>query len=92
MIHILDPYEYRPFQTSIALLKAVMESFEEGFSWREPPYEYEFDRPPIDLIFGDSSIRMALEGGSAVDELLDGCSQGLEAFLEVRRPYLGYEE
>jgi len=35
---------------------------------------------------------MALEGGSAVDELLDGCSQGLEAFLEVRRPYLGYEE
>ena len=92
MIHVLNPYEYRPFQTSIALLKAVMEAFGEDFSWREPPYEYEFDRPPIDLIFGDSSIRLALEGGMDVDELLDDCAQGLEAFLEVRRPYLGYED
>ena len=90
MIHVLNPHEYRPFQTSIALLKTIMEAFGEDFSWREPPYEYEFDRPPIDLIFGDSSIRIALEGGIGIEELLDYCAEGLDAFLELRRPYLGY--
>ena len=92
MIHVLDPYEYRPFRTSLALLKAAMEAFGEYFLWRKPPYEYEFDRLPIDLILGDSAIRMALESGMGVEEMLEGCSQELEEFLEVRRPYLGYEE
>jgi uncharacterized protein YbbC (DUF1343 family) len=91
MIHVLDPAVYRPFRTSLALLKAVMENFGEQFSWREPPYEYEFDRLPIDLICGDSSLRMALENGAGVEEILEGCSRGLAEFLEFRRPYLLYE-
>jgi uncharacterized protein YbbC (DUF1343 family) len=92
MIHVLEPYVYRPFRTSLALLKAVMETFGEHFSWREPPYEYDFDRLPIDLISGDSSIRMALEADMDLEDILQGCSRGLEEFLELRRPYLMYEE
>jgi len=92
MIHVLDPSVYRPFRTSLALLKEVMEIFGEYFAWREPPYEYEFDRLPIDLLFGDSSLRRALESGIEVEAILEGFSQGLDEFLELRRPYLLYEE
>jgi len=92
MIHVLDPLVYRPFQTSIALLKAVIDAFGEDFSWREPPYEYEFHKLPIDLIFGDSSIRVGLESGMSVDAILEDCSQGREEFLKFRKPYLIYEE
>jgi len=92
MIHVLDPLVYRPFQTSIALLKAVIDAFGEDFSWREPPYEYEFHKLPIDLIFGDSSIRVGLESGMSVDAILEDCSQGRKEFLKFRKPYLIYEE
>jgi uncharacterized protein YbbC (DUF1343 family) len=92
MIHVLDPSAYRPFQTSLALLKAVTEIFGDHFSWREPPYEYEFDRLPIDLIFGDSSVRKALESGMELEAIFEGFSQGIEEFLKLRRPYLLYEE
>jgi len=92
MIHVLDASEYRPFRTSLALLKAVMDIFGEEFCWKEPPYEYEFNRLPIDLIFGDSSIRMSLEKGMDVEEILEGCYQELKEFLELRRPYLLYKE
>jgi len=92
MIHVQDPSVYRPFRTSLALLKGAMELFGEYFAWREPPYEYEFDRLPIDLIFGDSSLRTTLESGMDLEAILEGCSQGLEEFLELRRPYLLYEE
>ncbi len=92
MIDVLKPSVYRPIQTSLALLKAVLETFGECFSWREPPYEYEFDQLPIDLIFGDSSLRIALESGMGVEALLESFSQGIEEFLEIRRPFLLYEE
>jgi uncharacterized protein YbbC (DUF1343 family) len=92
MIHVLEPYRYRPFRTSLALLKAVMETYRQDFTWRRPPYEYEFTRLPIDLIFGDSRIRTRLEEGRSIEELLGGYSQELRYFLEVRRPYLGYGE
>jgi len=92
MIHVLNASEYQPFRTSLALLKAVMDIFGEDFSWKEPPYEYEFNRLPIDLIFGDSSIRMDLEKGMDVEEILQRCSQELEEFLELRRPYLLYKQ
>jgi uncharacterized protein YbbC (DUF1343 family) len=92
MIEVLKPSEYRPLRTSLALLKAVLDTFGDYFSWREPPYEYEFDRLPIDLIFGDSSVRIALENGRDVEDMLEGFCQGIEEFMEIRRPFLLYEE
>jgi uncharacterized protein YbbC (DUF1343 family) len=92
MIDVLNPSVYRPIRTSLALLKTVLETYGQYFSWREPPYEYEFHQLPIDLIFGDSSLRIALESGTGVEAILEGFSQGIEEFLEIRRPYLLYEE
>jgi len=91
LIHVVDPYVYQPFRTSLALLKVVREVYGEDFSWREPPYEYNFNRLPIDLIFGDSSIRNRLEEEEDINAILQDCSQELKDFLEVRKPYLGYE-
>jgi len=92
MIHVLNPTVYRPYRTSLALLKAIVETYGDKFAWRKPPYEYDFKRLPIDLIFGDSSIRVNLEEGKDIEELLDYCSKDLQGFLESRKPYLIYKE
>ncbi len=90
MIHVLNPNIYRPYRTSLALLKIIIEVYRDEGAWRKPPYEYDFKRLPIDLILGDSSIRVALEEGKDIKEILDDCSNELEGFLESRKPYLIY--
>ncbi len=90
MIHVLNPKNYRPYRTSLALLKIIIETYRDEFAWRKPPYEYDFKRLPIDLILGNSSIRASLEKGKDIDELLGDCSKELEDFLESRKPYLIY--
>jgi uncharacterized protein YbbC (DUF1343 family) len=90
MIHVLNPKSYRPYRTSLSLLKIIIETYRDEFAWRKPPYEYDFKRPPIDIILGNSSIRATLEEGKDIDELLEDCSKELEGFLESRKPYLIY--
>ncbi len=31
-----------------------------GFAWRQPPYEYEFDRMPFDILIGNGEVRKML--------------------------------
>ncbi|MBW2003430.1 MAG: DUF1343 domain-containing protein [Deltaproteobacteria bacterium] len=90
MIHVVNPKIYRPYQTSLSLLRTILETYRDKFSWQQPPYEYEFTKLPIDLIFGDSSIRPALEAGKKIEQLLKSCSKELDGFLESRKPYLIY--
>ena len=92
MIHVLNPQRYRPYGTTLALVKAIRETYPGEFAWRNPPYEYEFERLPIDLILGDSSLRISLEQGRGSRELIEGCAEELQLFLELRKPYLLYEE
>ena len=66
MIHILDHRTYRPYFTTIALLKAIIEIHRKDFQWKEPPYEYEYEKMPIDMILGDSNLRREIETGEGL--------------------------
>ena len=87
MIHILDPATYRPFYTSLAILKVVMELHSDSFEWKSPPYEYEQKKMPIDIIMGDSSIRHYLEAGSDLTSLRETWLPELEKFKEWKQTY-----
>jgi len=90
LLHVTDPEAYRPYYTALALLKAMREVHGDRFRWRPPPYEYEYDRQPIDLLIGDTAIRQGLEGARPFDEILARCRQDAEAFQQRREPYLLY--
>lgn len=34
-----------------------------GFAWKQPPYEYEFKKLPIDILLGNGTLRLNLEQG-----------------------------
>lgn len=90
MIHILDPNTYRPYFSTIALLKAIMETHDRQFEWKTSPYEYEFEKMPIDMILGDSTLRREIEKGADLFPMREKWLKDLESFLEWRRPYLLY--
>ncbi|MDD5759136.1 MAG: DUF1343 domain-containing protein [Desulfobulbaceae bacterium] len=89
-IHVDDPHTFLPYRTSLAILGAIMTLSPDHFQLKEPPYEYEFVRTPLDLILGDSSIRHDLAAGRSLLDLEAGWRDGLAAFTEVRQPYLLY--
>ncbi len=90
-LHIIDPEIYRPYRTTLTLLQAVVCVQPEAFHWKSPPYEYEFEKLPFDLITGDRSVRKAVEDLVPLEDLEQTWAEELKGFEEIRRPYLLYE-
>lgn len=88
MIHITFPETFRPYTLSLALLREVLRVHRADFAWKEPPYEYDCDRPPIDLILGDSRIREHLGRGTGMQWSWE---DDLKRYGEWRASYLLYE-
>jgi uncharacterized protein YbbC (DUF1343 family) len=89
-IHVLDPLLFHPYRLSLALLSAILAVHGRDFRWKEPPYEYEYKRLPIDLILGDSSLRESLERSVEINSLQSSWEKDLRDYLEWREPFLLY--
>jgi uncharacterized protein YbbC (DUF1343 family) len=89
-VHVTNPKEFMPYRTSLAMLQASIILYPERFEYKPPPYEYEYERLPMDLILGDKDIRMRLESGESMTSLEENWKAGLEAFDSVRRNYFLY--
>lgn len=89
-IHLQDRRRYRPYAASLRLLKAILELHPETFRWKEPPYEYEFEKRPIDLITGDPRIRENIENGEDIDGLAASWQDELSQFVELSKTYRLY--
>jgi uncharacterized protein YbbC (DUF1343 family) len=81
-IHVTNSEQYRPYETSLRLLQAIIRHHKKSFEWKQPPYEYETRRLPIDLIIGDRQIRQRLENMESIDSLAESWQAGLDAFAE----------
>ncbi len=90
-LHVTAAAVFKPYRTGLALLQAVMELYPEEFRYKEPPYEYEFERLPMDLILGDGEVRWLLEDGVSVLKLEESWQTDLEVFKHLRRSYLLYD-
>lgn len=90
-IHITDPTQYRPYETSLRLLQAIILHHKNSFEWKQPPYEYETRRLPIDLIIGDRIIRRQLEDMQPIDTLVESWQAGLAEFCEISQRFHIYK-
>jgi uncharacterized protein YbbC (DUF1343 family) len=90
-IHITDPQQYRPYATTLHLLQAVILHHGDQFEWNPPPYEYEFERMPIDLIIGDGAIRKRLEELEPLDEIEASWQGELNQFKKIARKFHIYK-
>ena len=60
-IHVTDPRRFGPYGATLRLLQASLRCHPTEFAWRPPPYEYEFEKRPIDLLIGDPIVRQRIE-------------------------------
>ena len=62
-LHVTDRKSYRPLATTMTLLSYLIRHHGDHFRWKEPPYEYEYNKMPIDILLGSDKWRQELESG-----------------------------
>jgi uncharacterized protein YbbC (DUF1343 family) len=60
------------------------------FQYKKPPYEYEYNRLPMDLILGDTKVREALEKGEDIMDIENLWQNDLEDFIKLRQDVFLY--
>jgi uncharacterized protein YbbC (DUF1343 family) len=89
-IHVLDRQKFRPVQTAVQLMAEFRRQDPARFPWREPPYEYEHDKEPIDILYGSDQLRRTLDAAGDVDALVSSWEADEAAFRRTREPFLLY--
>jgi uncharacterized protein YbbC (DUF1343 family) len=51
-IHVIDRDEFRPFQTGVEIIREIGRLHPDQFAWKQPPYEYEREKLPIEILLG----------------------------------------
>ncbi len=91
-IHVTDRERYRPYLTSLQLMQAIIRCHPEDFEWKPPPYEYEFEKRPIDLILGDTDIRRRIAAQEKLEVLAQEWKEELRIFRDTCAPCLIYPD
>jgi uncharacterized protein YbbC (DUF1343 family) len=89
-IHVTDRDVFEPWFAGIAMTKLIHDMYKDEFRWKEPPYEYVFDKNPFDVISGTAKIREAFEKGTDLETINGETKMPLEEFKKLREPYLLY--
>jgi len=89
-IHVLDRREFRAVESAVAVLVEIRTQNPSAFQWRQPPYEYEHDKMPFDILAGSSQLRQQIEAGLPVRTIYYSWLQDHERFRIERQPFLLY--
>ncbi len=82
---------FKPYRIFCALFKAIHELYPEFELWQSPPYEYEFEKLPIDLISGSEFLKAWVADPRAKMHDLDAyLAPDEKTWLRARRPFLLY--
>ncbi len=89
-VHPVDRKAFNPVRTGLALLRGIVALYPDRFQWKQPPYEYETERLPIDVIAGGPWVREWAEGRHPWREYDEHERADAAAFEADRRDYLLY--
>jgi len=89
-IHVTDRALFEPVSAGVAIVKTAHDLYRDDFCWKDPPYEYEFERNPFDVISGTTQMRAQIERGDSLDAIVESWQPALDEFKHIRREYLLY--
>lgn len=51
-LHVLARDQFEPFRTGIEIIRTIRRLYANSFAWKQPPYEYEREKLPIEVLLG----------------------------------------
>jgi len=89
-VHIAVRKIFEPVMTGLAMVKTIVDLYPSEFKWKNPPYEYVFDRNPFDVIAGTDKIRNLIENGNSMEDIKLSWQEDVKDFKKLREKYLLY--
>jgi uncharacterized protein YbbC (DUF1343 family) len=89
-IHVTDRDSFEPALAGVAVVKTAFDMYPHDFKWKEPPYEYEYEKNPFDVISGTSKMRESFERGDPLESIKQSWGAPLSAFASLRQNFLLY--
>ena len=90
-VHVTDRERFRSVDAAIALLCAFRDALPgRRLPWRPPPYEYEYEKMPIDILAGSDGLRRAVDAGASPQEVSVTCRLDAGSFGTMRTSCLLY--
>jgi uncharacterized protein YbbC (DUF1343 family) len=90
-IHVASRIEFKPVLTAVAIIKSIRQLWPDRFAWKQPPYEYERDKLPFDVICGGSRLREQIELEVPISEIEAGWRAAVDDFASKRSGSLLYD-
>jgi uncharacterized protein YbbC (DUF1343 family) len=89
-IHVRDRWVFKPVLTGLAIIDEIRAADPHAFAWKPPPYEYEHDKVPIDVIAGSPAFRTAIDAGDRAEQIAAAWEQSVAEFGTLQQAYLLY--
>jgi len=90
-IHVFDKTIFKPYKTSLILLQEIMKLYKNDFKFKPPPYEYEYNKLPMDLILGSKEIRKRIENMDDIDIIEESWQKDLNNFIKISKEFYLYD-
>jgi uncharacterized protein YbbC (DUF1343 family) len=91
-VHVTDRWVFRPFESYVRMMAAVLPQVPPDARWRTEVYEFVSDRPAIDLLTGGPELRTAVDEDAPIEDLLAEQARGAAEFDGARRAAWLYEK
>lgn len=62
-----------------------------GFAWKRPPYEYVYDRMPIDILAGNEWVRDSMQSLVPLGDVRDRLRRDADKFGDARKAFFLYK-
>jgi uncharacterized protein YbbC (DUF1343 family) len=89
-IHVTDRKKFKPWKLCQVLCQEFYHYLGSDFQWKLPPYEYEFEKMPVDLINGTDRLRSWVEENGPIEFLDELEKENKDDFLTKRKEVLLY--
>ena len=89
--HVTDRQRFTPVRTAVELMQALRQQDRQRFEWRQPPYEYEHVKWPIDILSGTDRVRRQIDADTPAAEIAEIWARDMATFEETRRTFLLYK-
>ncbi len=90
-LHVTDRARFDAVLAPVTWMREIYRQAPDRFHWRQPPYEYEHEKMPIDILAGSGALRAQIERDEEPTRIGESWREGLERFAPIRREVLLYD-
>ncbi|MDE3741031.1 DUF1343 domain-containing protein [Maribacter polysaccharolyticus] len=85
-MHVLNRKIFKPWRTGQWLMRELYKHMDTNFEWLDPPYEYDYDHMPIDIINGTDKLRkwVVSQGSMAELDAMENLSGYQSIFSDIK--------